>query len=397
MRTFLAVAFLAATAAAQTTWIVDAGGAGNFTNIQLAVNAADPGDRIEIRPGTYSSFAVSKGLDIEGVPGTVSVPDFHATGVPAEEWLRLTGLDSAQMKIRACAGNVLLRAVRVDVGNASEIPVAPHIEDCARVLLIDCAFSGAYLLSTHGLVATRTTLVVDGCTIRGGKVIWSTSQMNHGIAVTDARVLVVRSRLFGGDGKDIGGSGGCYFGYSGPGGSAIAGDGHVLAIARSVLAGGRAGNSWWNGNCIGPHGTAVSLTSGSFRLSQDSAISELRTGTIPTRIPVQPALLVPREAARGTSTAATVAFQPSGAASLFVDVASGSYSPLPWFQVPFLLTPTASALQTVALDAQGNGSFPLNLPTSPLFRQRDLSFQAVAAGLNPPAIELSSVSVLRVR
>ena len=53
------------------TWLVDAAGTGDFTAIQDAVDAAAPGDRIEILAGTYVEAVdlVDKPLDIIGVDG----------------------------------------------------------------------------------------------------------------------------------------------------------------------------------------------------------------------------------------------------------------------------------------------------------------------------------------
>lgn len=55
---------------AATTHVVDASGGGDFTTIQAAVDAASPGDTIQIRPGTYDGgVIVDKSLTIVGDPG----------------------------------------------------------------------------------------------------------------------------------------------------------------------------------------------------------------------------------------------------------------------------------------------------------------------------------------
>lgn len=63
--------------AAASTWIVDDdGGVGvNFTDLPPAIAAAQPGDVLLVRAGTYSGFACTKALRILGEPGV------HCSGV----------------------------------------------------------------------------------------------------------------------------------------------------------------------------------------------------------------------------------------------------------------------------------------------------------------------------
>lgn len=79
-----------------TTWIVDsASGPGtNFTDLPPAIAAAQSGDTILVRAGSYSAFTVSgKALTIRGA-GTVSTIINSATlgTVPAGQQLLMTGV-----------------------------------------------------------------------------------------------------------------------------------------------------------------------------------------------------------------------------------------------------------------------------------------------------------------
>src|SRR6188508_2341772 len=58
--------------AAASTYTVDAGGGGQFTDIQSAITAAQTGDVILVSAGTYAGFTLDKGVAIIGY-GTVQV------------------------------------------------------------------------------------------------------------------------------------------------------------------------------------------------------------------------------------------------------------------------------------------------------------------------------------
>src|SRR5262245_42557886 len=80
----LSIALLSSSAMA-SIWIVDAnnGPGTNFTTIQAAVNAAQPGDKIIIRPALYSeTVTVNKGLTIVGFNATT----YPITFPPPNAW-----------------------------------------------------------------------------------------------------------------------------------------------------------------------------------------------------------------------------------------------------------------------------------------------------------------------
>src|SRR5262245_38667532 len=77
----------------QRTWVVDGAGGGDFRDIQPAVDASAPGDRIEIRAGRYGGFAVRTGIDIDGAAGVIASGPVVVTDLPAGQWLRLCGIE----------------------------------------------------------------------------------------------------------------------------------------------------------------------------------------------------------------------------------------------------------------------------------------------------------------
>ncbi|MEM6666004.1 MAG: hypothetical protein AAF638_06330, partial [Pseudomonadota bacterium] len=62
------------------TFIVDAGGSGDFTTIQDAINAAAAGDTISILAGTYAGASIDKGLTIVG-DGAVTIDSSGGNGL----------------------------------------------------------------------------------------------------------------------------------------------------------------------------------------------------------------------------------------------------------------------------------------------------------------------------
>ena len=69
-----AALIVAASSVQATVWIVDPGGAGDFTTIQDAVNAAATGDTISISPDTYEEqvqVSVAVTLSGSGVGATI--------------------------------------------------------------------------------------------------------------------------------------------------------------------------------------------------------------------------------------------------------------------------------------------------------------------------------------
>jgi len=94
--------------AQSTTYVVDDnGGPGvNFTDLPLAIAAAQPGDVLSVRPGSYSSFTLGKGLTIVGEFGAVVDAGTHVVGLPADERAVICAIDFGALSVSACSGNV---------------------------------------------------------------------------------------------------------------------------------------------------------------------------------------------------------------------------------------------------------------------------------------------------
>ncbi|GAG21646.1 unnamed protein product, partial [marine sediment metagenome] len=75
---FLTLAFTiqSASAAELMTWYVDDDASADFDNIQNAINAASPGDAIQVAPGTYwENVVINKQLKLLGDDPNTTIID----------------------------------------------------------------------------------------------------------------------------------------------------------------------------------------------------------------------------------------------------------------------------------------------------------------------------------
>lgn len=197
---------LATTPRSDTFLVDDDGGHGvDFTNIQPAVDAAQPGDLILVEEGNYTGFELTRGITVaRASPGNPFSPWFapsvHVNGptliraVPVDETARLVGLDIDTLAVEECVGVVTLdrvfcadgsdvshsRDVRFRRTHVSGVPGVPgqldglHVLD-SRVELTESQLWGSEGASTNGyggtaLVAHAGAVVhATLCEIVGGR------------------------------------------------------------------------------------------------------------------------------------------------------------------------------------------------------------------------------------
>lgn len=156
---------LAAPAALADTWVVDAGGGGDFTTIQAAINAAAPGDVLLVKAGGYPGFTLGKDLSILGEPGAYPT----ATGfcVLQGDTMSIAGLRFFALDVLDAEGLVLLDDIRFQGGTCGGL----LIEDCAQVHIerstID-GLDGTPSCESVGLRVVDSTVTVTGSTLTGG-------------------------------------------------------------------------------------------------------------------------------------------------------------------------------------------------------------------------------------
>jgi hypothetical protein len=76
------------------TYIVDANGGGQFTDIQTAISAAQDGDVILVHPGQYASFTLDKGLVIVGYGGVDTLGTTQIVNVGSGQRAAVVNLQS---------------------------------------------------------------------------------------------------------------------------------------------------------------------------------------------------------------------------------------------------------------------------------------------------------------
>lgn len=193
IRASLPFLVLLATAAGQNTWIVDAGGGGNFLDIPPALAAAQPGDTPIVRAGSYSAALVNEGIRIVGESGAVvgaggTTPAITVDRLPAGETCVVRGLSLSpfsagiQVQVQDCLGHVHLEGMRLTyamrVERSRQVSVygivaygapALRIAD-STALVVGCSLTGALSVSapSHAVVVDRSTLTFAHGVARGG-------------------------------------------------------------------------------------------------------------------------------------------------------------------------------------------------------------------------------------
>src|SRR5262249_6906697 len=183
----IAAATTAALVAQQRTLVVDQA-TGPFAQISDAIAAAQPGDRIEVHPGTYASFTVTFGLDIVAPSGGAFVQGsgfdivrISILNVPAQHAVRLDGLElhghpffgqwaAAALAISGCAGIVHLHRFTTSECRST-------IDSSARIGISNCTFGGMsgdqatfnpIFTPSAGLLLVNSSAVLGSCSLIGG-------------------------------------------------------------------------------------------------------------------------------------------------------------------------------------------------------------------------------------
>ena len=184
--------------------VVDRNGGGQFTDLPAAVAAANPGDVLRVRPGTYTPFTINKGISILGEPSVVVGNLFNwqclVTGVPATETVVLARLSffPCDLRIEHCAGPVLIQDVSVSMGVA--VRSGGQVQISGSTLKGLPGFgAGTPPLDVANSVVAITDSSLDGGAASGRGHGWM-NFASPGVQTSASSVSLSRCRVTGGRG-----------------------------------------------------------------------------------------------------------------------------------------------------------------------------------------------------
>ena len=183
---------LAASIAAQRTWIVDQTGGGDFTDIPPAVAAASPGDTVWVRSdGQYTSPTTSKGLRIVTTAAAAPQGVLVVQGLPAGQELVLSGFGwswqptTFALQLVDNAGRVQIEDLTMTPPGAVPNQTRGFVEvtRCA-----DVAFNRAVL---YEVIVTDSRVLMTGVRVYGNTELHGPGAATHiAIDAVDSRLLL---------------------------------------------------------------------------------------------------------------------------------------------------------------------------------------------------------------
>ncbi|MCE9596280.1 MAG: hypothetical protein K8S98_18975 [Planctomycetes bacterium] len=189
------------------TFVVDAAGSGNFTDLPPAIAAASPGDVLLVLPGVYSGFTLDKRLVILGqgpavkVNGPVNVQNIAVGATTALARLEFY----APVTVSNCTRTLVLDEITVrdglDCFDSSDVRVSSS--DCRGRTSSSIGASGhtAIVVAQSRLEVTESNIVGSSGN-DGGAGIFNGGDGGHGIAGINGgvRLHLYRSSCSGGNG-----------------------------------------------------------------------------------------------------------------------------------------------------------------------------------------------------
>lgn len=383
----------ASTAMAQTTWIVDAAGGGQFTTIDAAHDAASPGDTLLVRPGSYAGLFRDpvKGVRILGAaPGVVVTGPVVLHNLPSAQQLTIErlGIDAASNPF---------------VGSQPYFQ-ALHLERCGNVVLTDLVVRGPFMgsicpceggtgISLYWSVAafanvdarggdgvgwTQSSRGGAGCLVHFSTVVFSSCRFEAGTsgassvggtARTNASLLCVDSQLSVDECSLPGGT---------PAGSSM------VALRSRVLIANHAGPA-----------QNVALTTPTGSIEFDGAVQGVGSPYPLTPRP-QPGLVGPSTVARGGTLTWTVR---GGPGNTFLSAISLGLQPsvVPGLSPTLFVPghPTAVLLGVGTIGASGDASPSFVVPNWPALVNMQVFLQ-VGGWLGQSSLKASGVAITTI-
>lgn len=303
--------------------VVASDGSGQFTDLQPAVDAAQPGDVLLVKTGSYSAFSVTRSLAVVAdtgdgihVSGTARVSQIAAGSHVLLHRLRLHGApgatpdDGPGLVVRDAPGSVRVQGCLLE-GHAGLAGADVWLP--SAVGFVDARLDGgvAPTQSGHGLRVLGGSVALYGSEVRGAAGLDGANGVNppacrggnggHGVLETGSAFAFAGASLIdggnggaGGDGCPPGGSFGncCYGGNAGSGVRLEIGAQVLWRLESAIEASpGGAGGSGQCGcglvvNCdcdAGANAPALSTTTGDVVVALAGACPTLEVGVNPVR------------------------------------------------------------------------------------------------------------------
>lgn len=270
---------LASTLAAQRTWVVDSGRLPgyDFATIDQAVQAAAPGDVIEVRPaiGGYSAPTINKGIALLALGDVPLFGPMTIVGIPAGQSVSVKGFQMADTSnfvgstpivCQASPGTIHLEAIK---GGGGRLGPGLQVTDCAHVSATECSLGAGTSLffqlpnwnaagGNVGVSALRSSLSLVRVKAPGAISVGVPSRPGFGgswsgIVAKDSRLALAECEVGGGSGY-CGGAPGFCFALGAPTAALVATN-CTLTLRDTTLTGGK----YDVGQCTGCGAPALNL------------------------------------------------------------------------------------------------------------------------------------------
>lgn len=325
---------------AQTTWIVDPNGGGNFTDLGAAIAAASHDDTLLIRGGVYPPQIVNKQLHFVGDgPGPTRIDRLHL------QPLGPAGIASFR--------DLVVIELRCDHDSIVENVQAAHVlvSQSATVSLRGCGLGAgtpfSAIQTSPALMIMDANVALNSCTVNGNRSApWGSHCLTGGcVTMNDGRLAITDSTLTGSPGGPASGCASALPGY------ALSVWSGTVRLTRSTVTG---------GSGSGTQSAAVFL---------DTPATLYRDASVVVSPSATPGTLEPypgttaNSAPPGAAITATVHGEPSGPAALIAGLGLRAPQPTPLGEA--WIDPASYVVLRIGFgDAMGDLAATITLPAA---------------------------------